>query len=253
MRRVIRSAQLRVYVPKQRVGAFPPHLDRARAVVRVSDEFVWEGPTSDDAYATTWDGIAYVCPRYPRLRMLEGVVAHRDAHPGSLLTSELAARRAAQEIDRIRASAPTARSYILTAPWHVPLRWFALFDPGARELLTTDAGPTIRYRNTLRDAIERIARAVEILEEAGFDEAVVEEAQDLERWLDGFSSLAMIELHYHSVARLFSDGDLAFDESCADVARSLAALERLDYEEAGRAYAEVAGRWAPAQALIYVN
>ncbi len=250
---MIRSAQLRIYLPKHRVDKFPPHSDPARAVVRVSDEFVWEGSTVDDAYTAEWGGETYVCPRYTRLRMLEGVVAHRNDYPGSLLTSELAVRRAAQEIDRIRTTAPAARSYIASAPWHVPLRWFALFDPESRELITADDGPTIRYRTALSDALTRIAHAVEVLEEAGFDEAVVEDAVELQRWLEEFSSSAMVELHYHSVARLFSDGDLAFDESCGDVTRSLAALERLDYEEAGRAYAAVASRWAPAQALSYVN
>lgn len=250
---VIRTAQLRAYVPKARVGAFPPHRDPGRAIVRVSDEFVWEGPTADDAFTAEWEGVTYVCPRYPRLRMLEGVLAHRDDHPGSMLTSELAVRSAAREIDRIRATTPAARSYIVSAAWHVPLRWFALFDPDSRELLTVDDAPTIRYRTAHREALARIEHAIAVLDEAGFDESVVEDASELERWLRGFPDEAMIELHYHSVAGLFSDGDLALDESCAEVHRSLDALERFDYEEAGRAYADVAGRWAHAQALSYVN
>lgn len=221
--------------------------------MRVSDEFVWEGPTTDDAYTTEWNGVTFVCPRYTRLRMLEGVLAHRDDHPGTLLASELAVRRAAQEIDRIRAAVPSARSYIMTAPWHVPLRWFALFDPESRELLTTEAGATIRYRTDMSDALARIARAIGILDEAGFDVGVVEDAQEVEEWLAEFDPLGMVELHYHTVAGLFSDGELAMDESCADVHRSLDALERFDYEAAGRAYADVAGRWAAAQALTYVN
>ena len=48
-------------------------------------------------------------------------------------------------------------------------------------------------------------------------------------------------------------GTLVLDESAAEVARSLEALKTYDYEEAGMAYAEVASRWAPAQALAYVN
>ncbi len=250
---MIRTAQLRVYVPKRGAGAFPPHLDPDRRILRVSDEFVWEGPTSDDAYTTQWNGATYVCPRYPRLRMLEGVLAHRIDHPGSMLASELAVRRASQEIDRIRASAPAARSHIVSAPWHVPLRWFALFDPEARELLSTGHGPTIRYRSGIGASLDRIATAIEILEAAGFDDSVIEDAHDVAEWLEGFTSTAMVELHYHTVARLFSDTDLVLDDSCACVHRSLEALERLDYEEAGRAYADVASRWAPAQMLAYVN
>lgn len=253
MQAVIRSAQLRIYLPQRRVGEFAPHTRAPRAVVRVSEEFVWEGPTADDAYSAEWDGKTYVCPRYTRLRMLEGVLAHRNDFPASMLTSELAVRRAAQELDRIRTSAPAARSHIMSSPWHVPLRWFALFEPASRELLTTDDGPTIRYRTSLEEAVRRISHAIEVLEEAGFDESVVDDAQQLESWLLEFPDGAMVELHYHTVARLFADGDLAFDESCAEVNRSLEALERLDYEAAGLAYAEVASRWAPAQALAYVN
>ena len=214
---------------------------------------MWEGPTADDAYTTEWDGEIYVCPRYPRLRMLEGVLSHRDDFPGSPLASELAVRRAAAELDQIQSNAPAARSYIMTSPWFVPLRWFALFAPSSRELLSTDDGPTIRYRTSMSDARGRIEHAVEVLEHAGFDESVVADAEELGDWLDAFPDIAMVELHYHTAARLFSDGDLVLDESCADVNRSLDALERLDYEEAGRAYAEVASRWAFAQALTYVN
>ncbi len=249
---VIRSAHLRVYVPVDRVGAFRSHVD-AGGVARVSDHFVWTGPTGDDAFTVDWAGERFVCPRYPRLRMLEGVLSFREDHPGSALMSELAVRWASQELSRIRNQVPTARSYILSSPWHVPLRWFACFDPGDRELYEGVEGTSIRYRTGLADALARLERATGILEEAGFEDGVVAEVGDLVHWLREFSAQAMLELDYGAVAGLFSDGSLAFDESAADVQRSLDALERLDYEEAGVAYAEVAGRWAPAQALAYIN
>jgi hypothetical protein len=185
--------------------------------------------------------------------MLEGVLAFRSAHPASALMSELAVRNAAQELAQIRSDAPTARSYILTAPWHVPLRWFTAFDPAERELYETAAGTSIRYRTSTSDAITRIERAIEILDEAGFDSSIVDEVQNLHRWVKEFAGDGMIELDYHTVAGLFPDAELAFDESAAEVARSLSALDRLDYDEANEAYAEVATRWAAAQALVYVN
>ncbi len=55
------------------------------------------------------------------------------------------------------------------------------------------------------------------------------------------------------MASLFSDADLALDDSAELVNASLAALKELDYERAGRAYGRVAERWAKAQALTYVN
>jgi hypothetical protein len=253
MRVVIRTAQLRVYLPADRVGAFDPHQAPGRTVMRVTDEFVWQGSTADDAYSLEWEGVRYLCPRYTRLRMFEGLLAFRDDHPGSALASELAVRRASQELVKIRLRAPSARSYILTAPWHVPLRWFTCFDPGQRELYEGRYGASIRYRTLLSDAVPRVTRAIEILEEAGFDDDLIDEVIELERWLQDFAAVGMLELDYHSVAALFSGADLAFDESAAEVRRSLDALNRLDYEEAGLAYAEVAGRWAPTQALAYVN
>lgn len=250
---MIRTAQLRVYMPVDRVGTFDPHLDPRRAIVRVSDEFVWEGPTADDAYTAEWNDQVFVCPRYPRLRMLEGLLSFRDDHPGTTLTSELAVRRAAQEISRIRSSEPTARSYILTAAWHVPLRWFACFDPATRELYEAPHGTSIRYRTSVHEAAVRISRAVEILEDAGFADVLIQDVSDLEHWLREFAGDGLLELDYDDVARLFDDGSLAFDESGADINRSLSALERLEYDDASLAYAEVAGRWAPFQALAYVN
>lgn len=250
---MIRTAQLRVYLPIDRTGAFDAHPASARGIVRANGEFVWAGSTRDDAYTLQRGGTTYVCPRYPRLRMLEGILSFREDHPGSALTSELAVRRAVQELARIRNDAPTARSYILTASWHVPLRWFACFAPDERELRPAGSGLSIRYRTALGDAIGRLEHAAEILDDAGFDESVVDDVIELEGWLREFSRTGVLELDYHTLADLFDEGTLAFDESAAEVQRSLDALSRLDYEAAGEAYAEVARRWAPFQALAYVN
>ena len=107
---------------------------RHRAIMRASDHFVWSETTADDAFTVEWEGRRYVCPRYPRLRMLEGAVAFNATHPGSMLLPDLTAQRLATELDAIRAEAPDARSYILTSPWHVPLRWFVPFLPEQKEV-----------------------------------------------------------------------------------------------------------------------
>jgi len=250
---MIRSAQLRVYMPLERIGAFESHLFGGRPVVRTSGELVWAEPTTNDAFTAEWRGASHLCPRYPRLRMLEGIVAFWRDNPGSSVLSELAARRARQELVRLHAEAPEARSYIQSAAWHVPLRWFAAFDPEGREMYTASHGASIRYRTDLGSAVQRVSRAVEILEGAGFDDGVLDDVRDLERWLGEFGAEGMLELDYRDTASLFDAATLLLDQSAADIARSLAALEHHDYEEAGLAYAQVAGRWAPAQALAYVN
>jgi hypothetical protein len=250
---MIRSAQLRVYMPVERVGAFASHLFPGRAVVRSSGDLVWAEPTTNDAFTVEWRGATYVCPRYPRLRMLEGIVAFWRDNPGSSVLSELAARRATQELVRIRAEVPEARSYIRSAAWHVPLRWFVAFDPSEREMYTGAHGPSIRYRTRVRAAVRRVARSIRVLDDAGFDDSVLDDVRELERWLREFAGDGMLELDYHDTARLFDGAALVLDQSAAEIGRSLDALERYDYEEAGLAYAEVAARWAPAQALSYVN
>ena len=252
---MIRSAYLRVYVPADRAGSWMSHPSgaRHRAIMRASDHFVWSETTADDAFTVEWEGRRYVCPRYPRLRMLEGAVAFNATHPGSMLLPDLTAQRLATELDAIRAEAPDARSYILTSPWHVPLRWFVPFLPEQKEVYELAGVTSARYRTTVGAGLPRVARAAAILDAAGFDDAVIEQVRDLERWLAEFSTGAMLELDYAGVAGLFQAADIALDDSAEEVAASLTALEEYDYERAGERYAAVATRWAPAQALGYVN
>ena len=251
---MISSSHLRVYLPQDRTVTFAAHAANSRRkLIRASDHFVWDEPTGNDAFTVAWSGRKYVCPRFPRVRMLEGVLAFNNANPAAGLLSDLGIRRAASELARLRSESPHARSYILTSPWHVPLRWFAAFDPGERELYEAARGTSIRYRTAVGEALPRVQRAVQILGGAGFDDVVIDQVRDLEHWLTEFASDAMVELDYGSVAQLFSDGDLAIDESCADVHGSLRALDDGDFEEAGNYYGAVAGRWAPVQALTYTN
>lgn len=251
---MIQSAYLRVYVPADRVGRYPAHVGSAHTPeFDTSEYFVWGEAPSEDAFRIEVGGSTYVCPRSPRLRMLEGVLAFSNAFPTAGLIPERVVRHAAAELDQLRADMPDTRSHILTSPWHVPLRWFIPFRSDQRELYDADGFTSIRYRAGLGAGRVRVHRAVETLEEAGFDDAVVDQVVDLARWLDEFTGDAMLELDYAGVATLFRTADLAFDDSAEEVNASIDALAELDYETAGRYYAEVAGRWAPAQAVTFVN
>jgi hypothetical protein len=185
--------------------------------------------------------------------MLEGIVAFGNVHPGATLLPATAIQRAADELMRIKSGGGPARSHILTSPWQVPLRRFSAFDPEDRELYDVGSDVSLRYRTDLGAAAARVARAVEIIDQAGFDDGLVEVVEDLERWLNGFPDGSMLELDYASVAEQFSAVELAFDESVAQIQESLDALDQLDFERAGEKYAEVASRWVHAQALAYVN
>lgn len=250
---MLRTAYLRVYEPQDRVRSYPEHARPQRDVMRVDDEFVFVEPSADDALRAQWNGETWICPRHPRLRMMEGILAFRNAHPGSPFMSELAVRRAAQEVRKIKNVDPGARSHMLSSPWHVPLRWFACFVPDERELYESAHGPSIRYRTTIGLALDRMGETITTLEDAGFDDSIVGDAAELEDWIAGFPEDSMLELDYHTVARHFPESELVFDESAADVHRSLEALREGSWDAAGQAYSDVASRWMSAQALTYVN
>lgn len=251
---MIRSAYLRVYIParaaRSRAETSP---GTRRSAIRFTDHLVWNESTADDAFRIRWADEVYVCPRNPRLRMLEAALAFSRANPTSGLVPRAAAEQIAGELARLRLEQPGARSHILTSPWHVPLRWFAVVDPDEREMYANDGMASIRYRTPIASARVRAARAVEILDNAGFDDIVIDDVRDLHDWIEGFTSEGVLELDYGGTSWLFEPSDLVLDESAAEVHASLKALDASDFDQAGRWYAAVAGRWSEAQALAYVN
>jgi hypothetical protein len=255
-----RAAYLRVYLPETRLPETLIHVAEGTGIngrVMRTGEFglTVESPR-DDAFVLEHAGRRYVCPRFPRLRMLEGLMAFRNAYQGptaSLLVPQATADRAARELERLHHLAPGVRSHILTSPFFVPLRWFSLFEASERMLVEEGDVLTIRYRTPLRDALARVRRSATVLEEAGFDDSIVEQVGDLQKWLEQFPQSSVIELDYGGVASLFTRAELAIDESAADIAASLDALEEGDYEEAGEHYGFAASRWAHAQSLAYAN
>jgi hypothetical protein len=250
-------AYLRVYVPQESepVVEHVPAVGPGRVLIRAAYG-VWFESLRDDAFVIEQRGRRLVCPRSPRLRMLEGVLAFRHAYPpavGESLVPETLAGQAAAELALLQARRPDARSHILTSPFQVPLRWFAAFAGKERELVPGPGVPGIRYRTSRRSALRRLERAVRVLESVGFDEDTVGPVRDLADWLRPFPAEAMVELDYGGVAVLFDEDELSEDESAADVAAALAALQRGEPEEAGEYYTVVAGRWARAHALSLAN
>lgn len=259
MRAVIHTAYLRVYVLDDEAVPLPDHVVPRlppRSVIVSGTYGVWEESLREDALRLEFEGRGFVCPRYPKLRMLEGLLAFHNSFPGmggSVLVPEEVVSRAAAELEAMHREQPEARSHILTSPWHVPLRWFAAFEPTQRELVQSEEGTTIRYRTKLADAARRLSRTTTTLKEAGFDESVIDPVVGLSSWLDDFPEEAIVELDYGSVAELFGDTELALDETAADVAASLDALDSGNFDEASDYYTSAASRWALAQARMYAN
>jgi hypothetical protein len=220
-------------------------------VVRSDGRFLWDESLREDAFVTVWNGVSYVCPRNIRLRMVEGVLAFSGTYPKIPLVSEEERESFKRELAGLRSA--DRRSHILASPWHVPLRWFGAFSPSEREIYERRDGLGIRYRTELGEAVDRVGWAVRVLDGAGFPEPVVEQVRDLERWLAEFPAGSMLELDYATVSDQFADADLTFDESAADVRKSLEALESGDGEASRTAYGQVSRRWASRQALTFAN
>ena len=255
---MIKTAQLRVYRPAEEVPEESPHpgVPLPPRTRRLGAYGLLGEPMGDDALVTEWAGRRFACPRHPRLRMLEGVLAlhNTSRHVGAGLVPEATARRAGAELKALQARHPEARSHILTSSWHVPVRWFVAFSPEEREVPRRPEGrPGIRYRTSIRAALERLETAVGILKEAELPDAVIEEVVELVEWLSEFPLDSMVELDYGSVADLFSPADLVMDESVAEVWNSLDALAREEWEEAGEHYGSVLTRWSSAVAVTFSN
>jgi hypothetical protein len=251
---MIRTAYLRIYIPSTAVAGLPPHradLHPERLVQ--SDSFIWDEPLVDDGFYTLWQGTQFVCPRNVRLRMVEGILGFTKTYPMLPLLSESDRLEYVAELARLRKRSKHSRGYILSSPWHVPLRWFSAFRQTERETYDGPDGLSIRYRSSLGEAIDRIHWTAGVLDSAGFSDHVIERVADVERWMADFGPDSMIELDYGAVARTFSDADLAMDDSVDDIRSSLLALESADYQESQDAYERVARRWAVAQAYTFSN
>lgn len=243
-----RASYLRVYTPEL-VGSRAPIPGFVKSYGILSET---EG---EGHWTAEWDGRQLVCPRNLRLRVLESTVAFAGAFRamGVGLIPEEAARAADRELRAYRRDYPRHRSQVLTTAWHVPVRWFTLFDPSEREVYEGPHGPRLRYRTGIERARERVAQAHEVLEQLGMLTGPAEELAHLAEWLGPFRDDAMVELDYAEVSELFEPQDLVLDDSCELVQRSVAALAAGDMMKAGENYGRVVTRWAPAFSLTFSN
>ena len=111
------AAYLRVYLSSETVDAAgglppPPHrLEGGPRRLRVTDYGLLAESLSDDALIAVWGGAEFVCPRTPRVRMLEGVLAFHHAYRemgGDAVIPESVARRAATELRGLVEGVPLA-------------------------------------------------------------------------------------------------------------------------------------------------
>ena len=202
------------------------------------------------------DGRWYASPSRNRLRVLAAMVALRESVPADvadLLVPEVDARRAARELARARRRDPAGVPAMLESAWHVPVRWFVLFDDSERRIDgRADGGVTMRYWTRIGSARRRAEWAVRLLERAELG-PVAAMVAELDQWLSSFDASAAVELDYGAVADPAGWNDLDDDHSAGEIREALEALEAGDLERSGELYRTVAGRWAEARIRESLN
>lgn len=239
---MIDVAYLRVYRPADEVHL--PAAGSGRDVPRLGAAVLTTESQAADAWEVEWGGVRWRCPRTPRRRMLESVVAHHRATErfGAGMIARGVADSAQRELSRIR-SGVTTPAPSMTAAWCPPLRWFIAFDPD-------DVVEPMVLRTSLADAVERMDVAVETSREMGLPAVLVDELEELSGWLSAFGE-GMVELDYRDVGGLLDPVDQAMDETVTEVNEAVAALADGDVESATSFYSRALGRWASAHAIGY--
>lgn len=207
------------------------------------------------AYVTEVDGVTLLCPWRTRLRSLEAIEEFLGDVPDPLVEAWLPRELAdsvGQEVDALRLAHPEQRSGILTSTWHVPLRWFVLFEQAEREV-RTGSPRCLVYRTQMSRARRRVARALAVLRRTVEDGVVTAGVEDLGRWLEEFHPRSLVELDYGGLVDLLEDGELSQDESARDVALALAALAEGEVERAAAAYGRVTARMKALQGVESAN
>jgi hypothetical protein len=262
-----KTAYLRVY---QGIGEFRPEesdrwLDQAEgepAETVSTGAWLTKGSLprreaiDEGAFLRRVDDEILVCPARTRLRMLAGMLAFRGALPdevADVFVPESEARRAVQELAAMDARDPTVRSHILHANWHVPLRWFTIFDGEDRILVEDGRGLRIRYETELDLGRKRLRRAVELLEAHWGDDEVTAAVRELDAWLGQFEGPGLVELDYGSVGSMFDPEVLVEDRSAEEVWACLEALEAGDLGGAASRFSRLTERWAPVRVLEVAN
>ena len=193
------------------------------------------------------DGRTYVSPMRLRLRVLAAMLSFREAQPMELweqFVPKKEARRAARDLARFRRHDPSAVPFCHQSPWHVPIRWFALFRDEERRLTTDEAGGThLHYRTTTRRAIRRAEQAVVPLRRSDLG-PISDLIVDLHQWMHAFDPSSLLELDYGGLSALLTWDELDEDHSARDVHEALEALEREEFPRAADVYQGVLSRWA---------
>lgn len=225
----------------------------------------------EEAFVLRIDGGVYVCPWRTQERAWSALADFGEDLPDSVTAAFFPPRAAGTAVAEPNSEQWAGRRvcspHIQSGTWQVPLRWFLLFQPDERRLLTgrrvdVPAGGrsvsprlarTLLYFTAMSRARRRLARALAVLRRTVEDGPMISGVEDLGRWLEEFHPHSMVELDYAGLVQLLDDRALREDTSVADVAGALAALGRGELPEAAVAYERVNERWRAVAAYENAN
>lgn len=223
---------------------------------------------SAEAYIRQVGGVTYLCPWQTRLRSWLALMEFRGSIPDRVADAFLpkAAAEQAADYERSKRRHTTERPHILSGTWHVPLPWFVPFDPGERLLVLGDgkhgkhtraatAAPTrtLIYVTSMTQARRRVARALAVIRRFLGEAGIYAGVEDIGRWLEEFHPKSLVELDYGGLVHLLDDGWLRADQSVADAAAALEALESGQDEVVSTIYGRLTTRWREVQRLEAAN
>ena len=204
----------------------------------------------EQAFVQRVDGLLLVCPWRTQVRVWQAAQEFRSGLPdrvaNAFLPPQIAEAGQAQ-LDDLLVGHPDLKTNIRSTVWVIPLAWFVPFDPSER-LLMLDNSPdggarSLTYATGMSAARRRVARALGVLRRTLPDAPSVEGLENLGRWLEDFHPHSRVELDYGGIVDVLSDEQVRAETSVADVAESLAALQRGDGTAAGEAYERLLTRW----------
>lgn len=266
---MIPAAELRVYQP---LDAFPAEemayweryiVEGAPRAVRprytdlaTRDRLGFLTPSSpEQAHVKVVDGAFFVCPERTRLRVLAGLLAFHDGTPfegSEAFVPDGAARRARRELGRLRRRNPGQLAAIMESPWHVPVRWFVLFDDDERRLLEIDGHHRLSYLTTTRKALRRAEDAVPVLRQSELG-PIGELVLEMHQWLALFDPSSILELDYGGLCAMLTWDEMDDDHSARDIHDALGALSDKEFPRSADLYQSVLVRSAELRAHEGLN
>ena len=267
---MVPSAELRVFQP---LAAFPAeeqaHWERyilGGGTIRPPRPVYRQRTTSrrlgflvpaagEGAHVKLVEGQYYLCPLRTRMRVLAGLLAFREAAPfegSEAFIPREEAKRASKELGRLRRRNPSHISCMMQSTWHVPVRWFVLFDDDERRIVERAGRHRLSYLTTVRRAIRRAERAIPALRHSDLG-PVADMIVELHQWLASFDPRSLVELDYDGLCDFMTWDELDDDRSARDVQEAVKALSSEELPRSAELYQSVISRWAEARGHENLN